>query len=338
MLELLEYTDVRWKEFVNGHSKAIIFHSPEWSKLLRETYQFRPFALVQLDPSGKVTAGIPIVKRKLRGKTSWVSLPFTDHCPFLFKDNQEEETFAQSLNGFILQRTHSSFELRWPYPLSNGLLSKNSFVIHKLALDEDFEVNHKLIHPSSKRNARTAQKHNVRIEIHNDMGHINEFYRLHLLTRHKQGVPIQPYKFFQHLQNLILSNGMGFVMSAYDGEKCLAAAVFLTWNKSIIYKYGASDPGGLQLRPNDLIFQEVIKWGCEHGYKSLDFGRTDMVNSGLRHFKSRWGSEETELVYSYAPVIPSGIPTKYMNLLGKIIKISPLWVCRLFGEILYRYV
>ncbi len=304
---------------------------------MQETYQMRPLALVRFDKAGKVSAGIPIMKRNLRGKTSWVSLPFTDHCPFLFNDEQDKVGFSNELIGFIQQHRQNTIELRWPYPLAKGILAKNSFVIHKLALHEDFEENRKLIHPSSKRNARSAQKHNVRVEIHNDMQHIKEFYLLHLLTRHKQGVPIQPFRFFHHLQSLILSKEMGFVISAYQGEKCLAAAVFLTWNKNIIYKYGASDPKYLHLRPNDLIFHEVIKWGCEHGYTSLDFGRTDLDNAGLRHFKSRWGSEETELVYSYAPEIPTERPAWIMNMLEKVIKNSPLWVCRLAGEVLYRY-
>ena len=118
----------------------------------------------------------------------------------------------------------------------------------------------------------------------------------------------------------ILEKDLGFIMAAYQGSKCLAAALFLTWNKTITYKYGASDPDGLSLRPNDLIFQEIIRYGCEHRFAALDFGRTDMGNTGLRRYKSCWGAIETPLVYSYAPSLPSLRPTWMMSTLGSLIK------------------
>jgi hypothetical protein len=88
---------------------------------------------------------------------------------------------------------------------------------------------------------------------------------------------------------------------------------------------------------NDLIFWSAIQWGCEHGFTSLDLGRTDLENHGLREFKSRWGAEEVPLSYSYYPSGPGGGESRLLPLLKEIMRRSPPIVCRLAGELFYQY-
>ena len=68
----------------------------------------------------------------------------------------------------------------------------------------------------------------------------------------------------------------------------------------------------------------------------------DADADGLRSFKRGWGAQETPLVYSavgdvrpvtLAPSAPS-IPSRVLR---TVISRSPEWVCRLTGEVLYRY-
>ena len=252
-----------------------------------------PMLLADINTDGKLTAGIPIIEKvSLLGKRSCVSLPFTDHCAPLSMDPDGMRHFSTQLGQFIKNNPEKGFEIRWSFPGMGSLVPKQDFVLHKLTLFEDFDTNLKLIHPGSNRNARAARKHGIRIEIGKDSRHLKEFYHLHLMTRRKQGVPIQPFSFFNKIMSDILEKDLGFIMAAYQGSKCLAAALFLTWNKTITYKYGASDPGGLSLRPNDLLIQEIIRYGCEHQFTGLDLGRTDTANTGLRTYKSCWGAVE----------------------------------------------
>ena len=161
-------------------------------------------------------------------------------------------------------------------------------------------------------------------------------FRLHWLTRRRQGVPVQPLRFFQTWW-IRSSGGQGFFPPGSPAANCVAAALFLRWNDTLTYKYGASDPAFLALRPNDLIFWEAIRWGCAHGCTSLDLGRTDLDNTGLRDFKSRWGAVESSLSYTYSPIAPASQPGKLRHALGKLIRSAPPWVCRAIGEALYRY-
>jgi len=150
---------------------------------------------------------------------------------------------------------------------------------------------------------------------------------------------VQPRRFFKLLRETLLEQGLGFIQLAYHQERCVAAAVFLGWQKTLTYKYGASDPGALSLRPNNLLFWDVIQWGHEQGYERLDLGRSDVENTGLRTFKSRWGAEESMLTYTTLSNQPiSHTDARWMGLMNAVIHRAPTWVCRLTGEILYKFV
>ena len=66
-------------------------------------------------------------------------------------------------------------------------------------------------------------------------------------------------------------------------------------------------------------------------------GRTDLDNTGLRDFKTRWGAVESPLSYTYSPIAPASQSGKLRHALGTLIRSAPPWVCRAIGEALYRY-
>ena len=86
----------------------------------------------------------------------------------------------------------------------------------------------------------------------------------------------------------------------------IASALFLSWNGTTIYKFGASDPEHWPLRPNHLIFWTAIRDSCERGDHRFDFGRTDLENTGLRSFKEGWGAVERPLFTSALGAAPAG--------------------------------
>jgi len=229
-------------------------------------------------------------------------------------------------------------ELRCEFPHQPALRTHSRHVLHTIRLDVDSDAVFGRFQPMHRRNIRVAEKKGVRIERGNRRQDLEAFYRLHLETRRRQGVPIQPRRFFDLLGRDLLEQGLGSVLSAYKEEQCIAAAIFLHWHQTLIYKFGASATDGLSLRPNNLLFWTAIRWGCENGYTVFDMGRTDLANAGLRAFKSGWGAEETPLVYSSTSAdAEQSISEKAMPAVQAVIRNSPLWVCRAAGEMLYKH-
>jgi lipid II:glycine glycyltransferase (peptidoglycan interpeptide bridge formation enzyme) len=223
-------------------------------------------------------------------------------------------------------------------PDCNSIQYSSHYVRHILNINCDIKSISKSLHRTQRQNVRTAEKNDVKIEWGNELDHLHEFYRLHCLTRHRQGVPVQPWRFFELIFMRLIDQGLGFILLANQDDQCLAAGLFLHWQNTLIYKYAASNECGQNLRPNHLLTWTAICWGCENGYKVFDFGRTDVDNEGLRSFKIRWGAEEIPLCYSVFSTKPTRPSVeRMMPLMKKIIRKSPPWVCRSAGELLYRY-
>jgi CelD/BcsL family acetyltransferase involved in cellulose biosynthesis len=111
----------------------------------------------------------------------------------------------------------------------------------------------------------------------------------------------------------------------------------LSFNRTVIYKFGASDEKLLATRPNHIIFWEAISWAVDAGFQELDFGRTDFPNQGLRQFKTAWGAVEEPLVYTTFGRAAREHESGALQVLGPLIRHSPTPVCRVLGKVLYKY-
>jgi CelD/BcsL family acetyltransferase involved in cellulose biosynthesis len=336
----LDLADARWHALTATHPQANIFHHPAWAKLLAECYGYRPFVVAVCDADGRICAGLPMIEvnSRLTGRR-WVSLPFTDHCAPLYCDAESFSRLIDRLVYLSADARTPNIELRWGFPTNPAIQSYSHHVLHTIKLGPDIESVASRFHHMHRRNIEVAKKKGVRIEWGQNREHLNVFYRLHLSTRRRQGIPVQPWKFFDLLGSAIIKQGLGFVLLAYKDDECLAAGVFLHWQQTLTYKYGASKTDGLSLRPNNLLFWTAISWGCENGYTLFDMGRTDISNTGLREFKNRWGSDEVPLIYStLCTTPPQPMTGKLMRVMQTIIRNSPVWVCRAAGELLYGHV
>lgn len=340
-LYFLDLTDERWRAFVERQADANIFHHPAWADMLAACYGFQTFALGLCASDGTLRAGLPVAEsRRLLTGRRWTALPFSDHCSPLADKPESARELMQSIRAFSKMRGAPRIEVRWVDESETVNRAPASFVLHTMRLDEDMNKTVAGIHPSHMRNVRIAQSHGLQIKRASDRASMEKFYDLHLKTRHKQGVPVQPECYFKLLDELILQKGLGFILLAYHEGKCLAGAVFLHWKRTLTYKYGASDEDGLSLRPNHLIFWNAIQWGCSNGYSLLDFGRSDLDNMGLRTFKNRWGANETPLRYStFPPINRSSQTSRFVKTaIQALIRKTPLEICKLGGQLYYKYV
>jgi hypothetical protein len=90
---------------------------------------------------------------------------------------------------------------------------------------------------------------------------------------------------------------LGFVVTASVGSSCAAVAVFFHFGKNAVYKFGATDESRQELRANNLIIWEGIRFLSQNGASTLHFDRTSLENDGLRRFKLTWCSQEERITY-----------------------------------------
>jgi CelD/BcsL family acetyltransferase involved in cellulose biosynthesis len=330
----------RWTNFVESCEQAVPFHHPAWAMFVAECYGYEAFALTTMDAEGRITSGLPIIEaRSARRRRRWVSLPFTDACEPLAGSPAALAVLADRLAATGGEADVESIEVRAPLPAQTAYVH-SSAVTHTLALSPDHEaVMRAFGRAQVRRDIRKAEREGVTVrcaEASTDLTDV--YYDLQARTRRRLGVPVQPRRFFELLWERLIEPGLGFVLIAYVGDVPVAGAVFLAWNGTVSYKYSASDPAFWRLCPNNLVIWTAISWGCENGYTSFDFGRSETENAGLRAFKSGWGATEEPLYYSTIADRPPR-PSKHRleRAAAAVIRRSPLWVCRAAGTVLYKH-
>lgn len=334
--------DPRWRDFAAAARQPCVFHHPAWLGLVARRYRYRCTALCVTGADGELLAGLPLarISSVLTGRRL-VAVPFSDVCPPAYAAHAGRQAATQ-LHAAIIEehrRTSLPIELRWGMSGVTGAHAAPRFLSHSLQLGTDAEAVLAGASRSQVRRSLTkAQRAGVQVVRATDRAALREFYALHEDTRRRQGVPIQPKAFILGFEGLF-AQGLGHVLLARHEGRTVAAAVFLTYGRTLTYKYGASDAAHLDVRPNHAIFAEAIRQGCASGLGELDFGRTDPDNEGLARFKRSWGADERPLAYTYlARSVPQAHHGLAERLIAKTIRVGPPQTGRMIGTALYRHV
>ncbi len=346
-----EPTDASWIELIQQHPRSNLFHHPVWLEVLSRSYSYEPRLVGISSSTGSMIAGLPLmIVKNLNQRKKWVSLPFSDHCEPLCVDEQMLTQITSGLVRLAELEDITSVELRWKYPQQNTVQHSSDYILSRVQLSENKEEVAKLIKPKHFRQIKVAYERGVRVKRNDSLEGLHQFYTLHVQTRRRKGLPVQPWRFFREIYHSIIQRDLGFILLAYadnpkqiDGMNkkdpfCVAGAVFFHWNRTLTYKYAASKEEARPLLAMDAILWWAIQWGCEHQFEWIDMGRTEIENEGLRGFKRRWGAEETPLYYSQLSDGPKGLANpSNKNWIQTVIRYSPIWVCRAAGELFYKY-
>jgi CelD/BcsL family acetyltransferase involved in cellulose biosynthesis len=329
--------DPRWSEFTSSNADATPFHLPAWAKLIADCYRFEAFVLAVVSADGEILAGAPTTAvRSPLGRSRWVSLPFSDSCPLLVRPGVPVEDAVALLRDHALASGASELEVRGPLPLSAGRFPVEAGYNYLLQLPSDPSA----LHPSKghRQNRNQAERRGVRIRHGSSAEDVAAFYRLHTLTRRRQGVPVQPRRFFDLIGQRLLERGHGFVSTATLDGDVVAAGLFLTHNGTLAAKFRASDPARQDTGAGFLVDWESMVTACAEGYHTLDLGRTDHGEDGQRRYKTGWGASEEPLVYTHlSDDAPNASRLHGGGLSRRIVRRSPLWAVRMIGEVLYRW-
>ncbi len=289
--------DSNWDRLVLSHPESTVFHSGAWAAVLVTTYGHEPFYL-RFARHGETVALMPFmeVRSPFTGRRG-VCLPFSDFCePLTFAGCKSDIVIAK-LTELARERDWKYFEVRGGTAFQAGAAPVTTFYGHCLDLRGDVSALPARFESSVRRAIRKAEKSALVAQVDSSRAGILEFYKLHIRTRRRHGIPPQPLSFFLNIYESVIKPGLGFVVLARRASKPAAAAVFFHRGKKAIYKFGASDETLQELRGNNLVIWEGIKFLVCQGAESLHFGRTSLDDHGLRTFKLSWGTDEEIIKY-----------------------------------------
>lgn len=285
-----------WDAMVAEHPQATFFHGAAWARVLSHTYGHVPHYFCKIK-GGQLEELLPLmeVRSPWTGRRG-VALPFTDLCSPLAGSASSGHMLERVLE-FGQSRRWKYFECRGGTSLWNKATPSLSFYGHAINLEADEQTLFANTEPSVRRGIRKSEQAGLRVKFGNDLEAIRTFFDLHCQTRRRHGLPPQPFRFFENIGRHVIIPGHGWVVSVQQDGRPLAAAIFFHFASQAIYKFGASDYAFQNLRPNNLLMWEAIKWYAAHGCKSLHLGRTSLNNEGLRRFKLGLGAQEERINY-----------------------------------------
>jgi hypothetical protein len=333
-------SDPDWDGLVASHSDSNFFHGAAWAKVLCKTYDHKPISLL-LSRNGEPAALVPLleVSSPFTGRRG-VCLPFTDFCDPLFFGGCDSSIVSRLLCELARNRNWKYFEIRGGSTSAQRVTPSVTFYGHTLDLRSGPEALFTGFASSVRRAIRKAELRDLNVQISQSREAILAFYRLHVRTRRRHGLPPQPASFFLRIHDEIIKPGLGFVVLADKSSTPVAAAVFLHMGTKAVYKFGASDLRHQDLRANNLVMWEAIQFLAQNGFDTLHLGRTSRGNQGLRRFKLGWGAEEETLEYFRFDIVSNKWIIDRANVSGfhnVLFARLPLALNRLIGAMIYPH-
>ncbi|MBN1091267.1 GNAT family N-acetyltransferase [Blastococcus sp. TML/M2B] len=286
-------TDPLWAEL--ARSGGSLFTSPPWIGAVSSSYGFEPTARVAVDGSGRAVGGAVWVDvQDLRGGRR-LALPFSDRADPIVADAAAwAEVAADAFAGdlpFTLRCLDGSPAVTDPRFTATG-----EAAWHRTCLDRPLEDLRRAVRSQTRRNIATAERAGVEVVLSPEREAVAEYHRLHVgLRKRKYRLLAQPLEFFDRIwQAFAPADGIRTGLALVDGRP-VAGAVYLVWQDTVYYKFGASEADSLHLRPNDALHWALLRWAHDRGLRALDWGLSELDQPGLCAYKRNWGSEERRI-------------------------------------------
>jgi hypothetical protein len=324
--------------------RGSLFGAPPWIAAIVDTYGFEVTADVLVTERGRPIAGFARTRLDdLRGARI-VGVPFCDRLdPVVDSDDQWKRLVDATLALDL------PIELRvldaHPPQHDQRFATVNELAWHATDLDRPEPEILESLHHMARRNIPAADRKGVRVRFGTDLADVQAFYELHRVTRkRKYRLLPQPMAFFEMIWKRFAPLGKIVVgLACHEGE-VIAGNVCLIWNDVMYYKFAASDPDHLALRPNDLLAWESLRVGRERGCRRFDWGVSDLDQPGLVFYKQKFATEEQRVfVLRYTPDgSENPIESDTGGVLNELTELLtrddvPDEVTQRAGEILYRY-
>jgi CelD/BcsL family acetyltransferase involved in cellulose biosynthesis len=337
--------DARWGRFLARHPQATIFHSAPWLEAIQRTYGYVPVVLTSSKPTEELENGTAFsIVRSWLVRPRLVSIPFSDHVdPLLESEDGLRALFEEFQRGRSEGRW-KSVELR--PPATQGRLHNwspfhegKSYALHRINLEASLaSIFSRFHHDSIQRKIRKAERVGLVYAEGRNESLLNEFFRLHVETRKRHGLPPPPKCWFRNLLDCLKEQAK--IRIASKNGVTIAAVLTLRYKDMAIYKYGCTKEEYHNLGGMPFLLWRAIQDAKETGAKEFDLGRSDPGDLGLIAFKEKFGAERSGLTYRVYPAEdgPGFYGGHWMKLAMRVFTRLPKSALVVAGKLIYPHI
>jgi len=341
---------ILWDSYVLNHPHGTFFHLIGWKNVIENTFHHKSHYLIAQNAdatsnnsseTNSIIGILPLfsVKSILFCK-SLVSLPFAAYGGILADTQEIAEQLLNKAKEITRTEGLEYLELRNRDGGFGDLPTKALYVAFKKKIFGDLKSNMEAIPRKSRRMVREGEKANLTYEFgHQEL--IPAFYDIFARSYNRLGSPVFSVRLFKNLLEEFNEKSNILLVKIKEG-KSIAAVFSFFYKDEVIPYYAGSLFEFREFAPNDYMYWQLMKYGCENGYKFFDFGRSK-VDTGSYDFKRHWGFEPVPLPYQYflngIKEIPNISPAnpKYQKKIEMWRKL-PFWVTKTIGPRIVKYI
>jgi len=302
-------SDHEWNEFALGCQDATFYHTPEWMRLLRNSFDFRIGCLAAEDDN-EIVGLLPFT---VSGKGIYRvidSLPHSDYGGPLVRQGSKRDVMLSLSNhlrkmcvdeGIVASRltfSHKDLAISFAEVPARG--GRPLYVIHSDVGDVIIDLVKKPIERiwneefdsrrGQRKYLRRFERDGFRVVEARNSHHLQSFYKLYWKNMNSVGGRPVPYRFFKNAWR-DLRSGQFVALLVGKSDFLGSIGFFLYEEKNSIYlRYAGIDKDLCDTRYHIMtyLFWETIKWASERNVRYVHMGATPNSPESL-HYRQKMG-------------------------------------------------
>jgi len=326
--------------FVSESDSTNLYHDYRWGRIAESCFGHKYRVLVSENAEGGIDGLFPFVHfDSLAFGNFIVSMPYFNYGGVAAKDDAARYDLIEEAIRLAKDLKARHIEFRQERSLGDGFREKTHKVSMRLRLPASPDELWKSFPSKLRSQVRVPQKAGLACR----MGRLDEldaFYAVFSRNMRDLGTPVYPKSFFRRILEEFPENTC--IASVYKGDLPVASGFLAGFKDRLEIPWASSVRDYNRLSPNMLLYWSCLKYACEKGYSTFDFGRSTRGESTYR-FKEQWGAVPYPMVWSYwvseGCEVPEMSPRNpRFQFAIKIWKRLPLPLTRMIGPRIIGYI
>ena len=300
---LLTPADVeKWDAFVEDCPQATFFHRAGWKTVIEQAFGHRTHYLLA-QRNGAIVGVLPLteIKSLLFGH-ALISNAFCAYGGIATEDEEARQALDQHAQALARDLNVNHMVYRQLQPFHADWAGQELYVTFRKSIDPDPEQNLLAIPRKQRAMIRKSIQHGLVSEVDDD---VDRFFTLFADNVKRHGTPTLPKRYFSLLREVFGKDCE--VLSVLHQGHLVSSVLTFYFRDEVLPYYAGDREDARHLAANDFKYWELMRRGCERGYRLFDYGRSKL-GTGQYDFKRHWGFEPMPLHYEYYLVNASSVP------------------------------
>jgi CelD/BcsL family acetyltransferase involved in cellulose biosynthesis len=293
-----------WKRFVEDHTHANVFHTPEMFEVFDRAVGHRPEVWAVTDDDEVLALFTPVqvtlkdgAFRSLTTRSiAYGSVAVTDseRGAMALRALLEEYAGATRRKSLFTELRHLQELNGLKAVLAHCAFTYEDHLDYLVDLDRPVEDVFAGISSSARKKLRRGlRKGDVTIAEVTERSGLAEWYAILRDTYRRARLPDPELSLFEAAYDVLRPRDMVRFFVALVGSRPVACSAELLHKDTMYGWYGGSDRSYSNYIPNDLLTWHVLEWGARNGFRVYDFGGAGKPDEpyGVREFKAKFGGE-----------------------------------------------